>query len=47
MKLADLRPFDVINHLRDEEDIRGYLLAVMEENHPKATPSAKYRTPWA
>ena len=40
MKLADLRPFDVINHLRDEEDIMGYLQAVMEENHPKATAAA-------
>jgi len=40
MKLADLRPFDVINHLRDEEDVMGYLQAVMEENHPKATAAA-------
>ena len=40
MKLANLRPFDVINHLRDEEDVMGYLQAVIEENRPKATAAA-------
>ena len=40
MKLANLRPFDVINHLRDEEDVMGYLHSVIEENRPKATAAA-------
>ena len=33
-------PFDVINHLRDEEDVMGYLHSVIEENRPKATAAA-------
>ena len=40
MKLADLRPFDVINHLRDEEDMTGYLHAVLEEQSPALTAAA-------
>ena len=40
MKRANLRPFDVITYLDDEEDVMGYLQAVIEENHPKATAAA-------
>ena len=40
MKLANLRPFDVITYLDDEEDVMGYLQAVIEENRPKATAAA-------
>lgn len=40
MKLADLRPFDVINHLRDEEDV---LWATCKRWWKKTTPKRRRR----
>ena len=34
IKISDLPDFDMANHLRDEEDVAGYLTIVLEENDP-------------
>lgn len=34
------RPYDVLNYLRDEEDMAGYLEAAMEDGHPAVIAGA-------
>lgn len=34
------RPYDVVNYLRDEEDMAGYLEAAMEDGHPAVIAGA-------
>ncbi len=34
------RPYDVVNYLRDEEDMAGYLEAAMEDGHPTVIAGA-------
>lgn len=40
VKLADLKPFDMAEHLPDEQAIAEYLTVVLEENDPSALTDA-------
>ncbi len=40
IKISDLKPFDMAEHLPDEEAVAEYLTVVLEENDPSALADA-------
>jgi probable addiction module antidote protein len=40
IKISELRPFDMAEHLQDEQSVADYLTIVLEENDPAALAQA-------
>lgn len=40
IKISELRPFDMAEHLQDEQAVADYLTIVLEENDPAALAQA-------
>jgi probable addiction module antidote protein len=40
IKISELRPFDMSEHLQDEQSVADYLTIVLEENDPVALAQA-------